>query len=213
MQNRIEMEKSYIGSIITKYSRDKFPPLFNVTEDFLSVDIKYPTIIIGLDNAREYIHDFSILRKSYENDTLWWTYKKTERRYEFENDMEKFYRFCIEKYLSRTPYYYLDIARYRYNDIKRIIEWINSETEKICFQTTESKFIFIYDTKLNIVFGLSLTLCEYCGVNRKKIISRIKKNPQNVFIYNTSFIDREIHNIIGNNTHYILPLAKIFSNN
>jgi hypothetical protein len=61
-----------------------------------------------------------------------------------------------------------------------------------------------------MVFGLSLTLFEYMGVNRKKIVSLVGRNRNNIFIHNTGFMDGEIRGVVGYNTHYILPLASVF---
>lgn len=204
------MQKKYIGNIVTSYDKSKFPQFFNIIKRFDEKIDNLPTLIIGLNEAKEHIDNFSIIKKQYSDNLLWWTYRKTERKYEYDNDIEKYYDFCLRNFLSDVVYFYLDIGRYRYKNIKKLLQWINSPTEKLCFLTRDSNFLFIYDTSMKIVFGLSLTLCEYMGINRKKVVRKVKHNRKNIFIYNTDFINSEIRQIIGNNTHYILPLASIF---
>jgi hypothetical protein len=190
-------DRKYIGNIVTGYSKDKFPKFFNVVKSFDEVDNSVPTLIVGLESAREKIEGFSIIKKSYSSGMLCWTYKKTERKYDFDRDTDAFYRKCLEKVLSDVEYRYLNIPSYRYSELKRIYSWVKGKTKKLCFLTRDSNFLFIYDTGRKMVFGLSLTLFEYMGVNRKKIVSLVGRNRNNIFIHNTGFMDGEIRGVVG----------------
>ena len=203
--------QNFVGNILTAYSKDKFPKLFNVVKERDDLISGIPTMVIGLNEARWYIADFSILQKSYRNNTLFWTYKKTERRYEYEDDIEAFYKLCINSVLEKIKYMYLDLTSYHYTNLKKTIKYLASNSEKLCFQTRNSNFLFIYDEGLNTVFGISLQTLEYAGISRRKVLHRIKQNKNNRFLYDTSFITQELRSVIGNNTHYILPLYKYFS--
>ena len=107
-------------------------------------------------------------------------------------------------------YSYIDIIGYSFSRIKKLIQYINSDDKKICFVTKDSKFIFIYSEKYNVVWGLSLTLCEYIGVGKQKILSKIRKNKNNRFINNIGLISEDIRKKIGENTHYLLPTYLYF---
>lgn len=202
--------KIYLGNIVTAYKRENFSLFFNVVKDMEEVIDGVPTLIIGLENARNGIENFTILNKRYNNDMLWWTYKKTERKYEFDDDIVSFYNFCITTFVEKYKYVYIDIPKYRYNRLKKLINYINSPIDKICFQTRENNFLFIYDSELKTVFGLSMTLLEYIGIEKAKVIKKIKANRKNRFLYDTSFLDQGLRKVIDNNTHYILPLAEVF---
>lgn len=202
--------KKYLGNIVTAYKREKFSPFFNVVKDMQETISGLPTLVIGLENARNEIDGFTILNKHYNDNMLWWTYKKTERKYEFDEDIVSFYDFCTNSYLEKYRYVYIDIPRFRYDRLKKLINYINSPIDKICFQTRDNNFLFIFDTSSNNVFGLSLTLLEYIGVEKGKVIKRVKANRMNRFVYDTSFIDQRLRGVIGANTHYILPLAEVF---
>ena len=67
--------------------------------------------------------------------------------------------------------------------------------------------MFIYSEMYNTVFGISLEMCEYLGVNKQKVIKLVKNTE---FIHDTKFISNEIRKVIGSNTHYILPLYTYF---
>lgn len=202
-------EKRYIGNIVTSYSADKFPKFFNVVKECSDQIDGIPTIVIGLEEARKCIEGFSILKKKYDNGDLWWTYKKTERKYEFDVNIKDFYDFCFARFFKNIQYFYLDIPKYRYNTLKKLLKWIREDSYKLCFLTRESNFVFIYDMEAKVVFGLSLTLMEYMGVERRKVVQLIRSNKYNHFVYDTSFLTPETRMAIKDNTHLILPLASI----
>ena len=112
--------------------------------------------------------------------------------------------------LSDVEYHYLNIPSYRYSELKRIYSWVKGKTKKLCFLTRDSNFMFMYDPEKKNVFGLSLTLFEYMGINRKKVVGVVRGNKNNIFIHDTGFMDGEIRGVVGYNTHYILPLASVF---
>ena len=205
-------EKKKIGNILTSYSPLKFPKVFNVTKNKGELILGIPTLVIGLEESRTYIGEgFSILKKVYNNNTLFWTYKKTERRYEYEDDTEIFYRKCLSSVFDKLVYQYINLPLYRISSIKKTICFIDSQERKLCFLTRNSNFLFIYSEKYSTVFGISLSTLEYCGIPKKKVISIVKRNKSNRFIHDTSYISPELRQIIGDNTHYILPLYDYFA--
>jgi hypothetical protein len=82
--------------------------------------------------------------------------------------------------------------------------------KKLCLLTKDSRFIFIYSEKYNTVWGLSLSLCDYIGICRKKVAKRIRENKNNIFMNGISFSDGDIRKIIGDDTHLILPALSYF---
>ena len=199
-----------LANIVTKGRKSDFSEIYNVVSSCEGIDVNLPTLYIGLATAKKCIENFSILQKHYKEQNCWWTFSKTERRNDYLNDIEKFQEYVILDALKSVKYEYVNFIRYKRSRIANFIKYIYSSTEKICFFTRESNFLFIYDTKLKTIFGLSLTLCEYCGVNKSKIITKIKSNTNNVFINGISFLNSDIKRIIGSNIHYILPLYCYF---
>ena len=199
-----------IGNIVYDGKSNGFGNLFNVVSDYSLIDNKLPTLIIGYERASEIIDGYSILKKEYNNGMLRWTFSKTERRNDYTKDLEVFKEYCIMRNIKNVKYLYIDFLKYGYNKIKRVIEYINSNDKKLCFVTRNSNFVFIYSERYNVVWGLSLTLCDYIGVDKQKVLNRIRNNKNNHFIKNIGLISEDIRKKIGENTHYLLPTYLYF---
>lgn len=199
-----------LANIVTRGKKDDFSGIYNVVNSCDGIDVNLPTLYVGLNNAKKCIENFSILQKYYKEQNCWWTFSKTERRNDYFDDIEQFQETVILTTLSKIKYEYVNFLKYSKRRIVNFIKYIYSDSDKVCFLTRSGSFIFIYDVKLKIVFGLSLTLCEYVGVDKNKVISKIKSNKYNEFINNTSFLNSDVKHIIGNDTHYILPLYCYF---
>lgn len=200
-----------IANIVTNEKNTHYGDIYNVVNSCEYIDTVLPTLYIGLNIAKKCIDNFNILEKHYPSQNCWWTFSKTERRNDYINDTINFQEYVILNALNKIKYEYVNFISYTLKRFKNFISYIKSNNEKLCFLTRDSNFMFIYDIKLKRVFGLSLTLCEYCGVNRHKIIEKIKSNVCNKFVYNTSFLTVDAKKIIGNNTHYILPMYEYFA--
>lgn len=199
-----------IGNIVTSETDKQRFGLFNVVEDCGLIDNSLPTLIIGFDKAKRCIENFSILNKSYNDGMLQWTFGKKERRKDHNVDIEHFTEYCILHNVQKVKYKYIDIINYDLSKIKKLISYIKGTDVKYCFITKNANFIFIYSKRYNVVWGLSLTLCEYLGIHKQKVISLIKKNQYNNIINDISIINDDIRKRIGNNTHYILPIYQYF---
>ena len=194
-----------IGNIVTKSKKNTFGDIFNVVKTYSDIIEGIPTLIIGIDDARKYIEGFNILQKQYGK--VWWTFKKTERNCEYEDDIIKFYNYAVLHEMEKTKYIYIDLARFSLSSIKKTINFLRNRTKKYIFITKNSHFMFIYSEMYNTVFGISLEMCEYLGINKQKVIKLVKNGE---FIHDTKFISNEIRKVIGTNTHYILPLYTYF---
>ena len=197
------MEK--LGNIVTSSKQNTFSEIFNVVNSYDDIIQGVPTLIIGWENAKKYIPQVNILTKRYDN--IWWTFSKTERRCEYEDDIMEFFKFTILSRMNKIKYVYVDLVNFRLNSIKKMISFAKGSTHKVVFLTRNKNFMFIYSKQYETIFGISLTLCEYLGIYRNKVI-RLVKNGE--FIHDTSFIDGDIRKVIGGNTHYILPLYEYF---
>lgn len=200
-----------IGNIITSGSGKKFPKIFNIGKTFGDIDASLPTLIIGLHETKALLGKrFSIIERR-PKDKLWWTYKKTERNYEYEEDMTDFYRHCLQMKLGKIQYRYVDITTYGYTKLKSFINYTRNKKNKICFITRDRNFVFIYVPTDSVVLGLSLNLLDYCGIPKDKVLKRLKTNKSNNFMKDTSFIDGTMREVIGHDTHYIPVLSHLFS--
>ena len=121
-----------IGNIVTKSKKNTFGDIFNVVKSFDDIIKDIPTLIIGFEEAKEYIEDFNIIDKQYGD--VWWTFKKTERRCEYEDDVIKFYNYAILHEMEKTKYVYVDLINFSLNSIKKMIKNMYSlpETAILC---------------------------------------------------------------------------------
>lgn len=190
-----------IANILANNKKNPFGEIFNVVQVYEDLMVGIPTLIIGLENAKKYIDGFNIIDKQYGD--VWWTFKKTERRCEYEDDIMAFYNYAILHEMEKNQYIYIDILNYGYNKAKKILNFFNSSDKKYVFLTKNSNFMFVYCEKYNAVFGLSLELCEYLGYEKNRIY-KLMRNCE--YVKNTKFIIPEIKKAMGYNTHYILPL-------
>lgn len=190
-----------IGNIVTKSKKNTFGDIFNVVNSFDNIIEGIPTLIIGFDDAKQYIEGFNVIDKQYGD--VWWTFKKTERRCEYEDDIIKFYNYAILHEMQKTKYVYVDLINFRYTSIKKMIKFLGDNTKKYVFLTRNSNFMFIYSEIYNTVFGISLELCEYLGINKQRVYKLLRNQE---YVHDTKFMGNDIRKVIGSNTHYILPL-------
>lgn len=198
-----------VGNILANRRPPGFGPQFNLIHNIDEADKSVPTLIIGLDEATKLIPDFSVLNENYDDGMLWWAFAKTERRSEHEDTVQRFRSHALKLALSGIRYEYVDFICYSLDRVKSFIRFMDSPKRKTVFVTREGRFAFIYCADYSVVWGLSLTLCDYIGVNHKKVISRIRSNPSNEIIADTSFMDSAMRRMVGDDTHYIAPLYNI----
>lgn len=194
-----------LANIVTSAKPTSFSEIFNVVKSYDDIIDGLPTIIIGWGKAKDIIPNVDILNKRY-GDT-WWTFSKTERRCDYEEDIVSFYEFSVKTLMDKIKYVYVDFVNYRLVSIKKMVKFLKDASHKTVFLTKGNNFMFVYSKKYNTVFGISLSLCEYVGIERKKVIRLVRNG---YFIKDTSFIDNDMRRIIGSNTHYILPLCEYF---
>lgn len=197
-----------LGNIVDINENNKYDPMFNRVSSYSDIIESIPTLIIGMDSAKEILSDFSILNRL--NGDVWWTFSKKERRSDNVEDIRKFKEKVLKIYLSKVKYEYVNFTCYPIDKIKKFIRYMNGGDKKLCLLTKDSRFTFIYSEKYNTVWGLSLSLCDYIGICRKKVVKRIRENKNNIFMNGISFADGDIRKIIGDDTHLILPALSYF---
>lgn len=197
-----------LGNIVDESAKTVYDVIFNKVSSFDERDKSLPTLIIGMDLAKSVITNFSVLNRG--NGNLRWTFSKTERRSENTNDLINFKKYCIERFGERFRYKYVNFTCYPLSRIKKFVAYLYGDDEKVCFLTRDSRFVFIFSEKFKTVWGLSLSLCDYIGVNRKKVIGKMKQNIHNMFINGVSFSDDGIRSIIADDTHLIPVLLHYF---
>ena len=201
MQNKL-------GNIVDRNDKTLYDDIFNKVSSYRMIDPSLPTLVVGIDLAKSIIPDFKMMNRG--SGDLRWTFTKRERRSENAEDIIKFKTYCIGNFTKSFRYEYVNFTCYPFSRIKKFINYIHGSDNKVCFLTKDSRFIFIYSERYRTVWGLSLSLCEYIGVNKKKVMDKIRSNKNNHFVNGVSFADNDMRNIIGNDTHLIPLLLHYF---
>ena len=195
------MEK--LGYIVSKAKILDLKGFVEQVDDISLANSTKPILIIGYAEAKDYAKEsgkeFDILNKSLDKN-LFWTFKKTESKIDFEKDIIDFYNYIINNIIYNINYYYINIYKLKHNKIKKLYNIINSKNKKYIY-INSGMIYFLYENKT--ILGLSLNMLKYAGINPNKIINKIKSNTSNI-IYDDDFpLAMELKKEIGNKKYAI----------
>jgi hypothetical protein len=157
------------------------PEDFNIVKSSSDLIDGLPTLIVGYDYVNKHYHDFDITNIKLEPN-LYWTFKKTEKRDKFEEDLRWFIRKVYEDLTDKLIYLFVDPIQHKPKTLRKIVKKILSLNDVITYQHNE--MFYVYSD--NLIFGIDLKLLKYLGFNTDKIKEKIK-SISNVFL-----IDDEI---------------------
>ena len=200
-----------IGNIIVSSPNSKVDDCYNKFLSLSNVDNNLPTMIIGLKNAKQNIENFSIFKKEYRNNMLWWTFSKTEKRSDYDKDMQNFYEVCINNIINNIKYYNININELTYSKIKKLIKYIKNNNKKI-YYIDNNKFVFIYDIeKTKNIYGISLNTCAFYGISKEKILKLIVSNSKNEQIKNFYEIPNKVRRMVNDEIPNEMFLLEYFN--
>jgi hypothetical protein len=173
----------YVGNIVTPL--DLKEDHFKICDRLESIDNLLPTLIIGWGKTKELFNDkVSILHKQIDNN-LYWTFSKSERKVEYENDITIFKNICYDNFGNDIHYVYIDPFYTKLKTIKKILRKIYSLKESYSF-ISSTNMLYIFGD--NVIFGVDLNITEYIGIPTEKIINRVNR------LYESNLIENEIFN-------------------
>jgi len=157
-----------IANIVTTQST-------NVSEDFNVVGSMdeiihgLPTLIVGFDYVNKHYPDFDIMEREVEPN-LYWIFKKTEKRDDFETGMYWFTKKVYSDLTQEISYIYVDFIQYSQKTLFKIVRKILNIENKISFIFGD--MVYIYGE--NIIFGVDLKLLKYMEFDVDKLKLRIQ---------------------------------------
>jgi len=203
----------YIGNIVVSSPNFKVDNCFNKCLNMSTIDITLPTLIIGLSNAKNLIDNFKILQKKYNNDMLWWTFSKNERRIDFDKDILEFHNYCINKIISNIEYHNVNYVDLSYTKCKKLIKYIKNKKKKE-YYIDKNKFIFLYDIENSVnskkIYGFSLSTAAFFGIDSRKILKILENNEKNYKIKNFYSIPNNIRVLINDDIPSEMVLNEYF---
>lgn len=157
---------------------------FNVVKSMDEIIHGLPTLIIGFDIAVKNFPNLDVITRKAD-DNVYWTFKRTEKRDIFEEDVYNFTRLCYSSLVSNLTYYFIDPFFLTTKSIKKIIKKIHSLYNPVIYRYND--MVYIYGEKL--IFGLDLSLLEFIGLNKDKILLKLSKIGQVFLSENQIFIE------------------------
>lgn len=191
----------YIANIVTS-SKIDVSCYFFVTSDFSLIDESIPTLIVGWEKVRSLFPKQNILEHKI-SDTIFWTFSKRERRYQYEQDMSWFINKISEDIINNLNYTFFNYLLSSQSRRDNFIKYIN---ETPCSLYYNSRFLYIYVIPKSITIGISLNDLSYLGINISNFIQSLNKSNNNIVCDNLNCIDSETFSLIKENTKIIAYL-------
>jgi hypothetical protein len=155
---------------------------FNVVKTMDEIIHGLPTLIVGYDLVNKLYPDFDITNILVNGD-IYWTFKKTEKRDKYEEDLAWFTSKVYKNLTDNIPYIFIDPIQDKPKKLKKIIKKIHTIKNIITFIDVD--MVYIYGE--NMIFGVDLKLLDYIGFNVDKIKLKIKK-ISSVFLDNKEIL-------------------------
>jgi hypothetical protein len=117
------------------------------------------------------------------------TFSPKERKVDYDNDLESFFKKCYSKMGEDTHYIYVDLIHDSKKKIKKIIRKIYSlENPKVYIH--KGRMVYLYAE--GMIFGIDLEIVDYLGIDRGKVITKLHN------LSGCRSIDTEIFNKYSN---------------
>ena len=160
-------------------------------------DSTKPILIVGWDNAKQF-EGYNILDRKL-SEGVFWTFSRAENRYEFENDLKKFYSYLFDNITKFIIYKYIDIYKLKYSKLKELYRIFISKERKNIYISND----MMYAVRDGIILGVSFPMLEYCGISREKVLKKIKENRSDGIIYDNSKDVIKLGRFLGNKKYAI----------
>lgn len=187
----------FLGRVITKSKKVPVVDFVEVTtQKVLTNDV--PTLVIGKSVADEIFgaENVKVLDKNISENVMW-TFLKTERRVDYEKDVEKFNQEVIRNLRKSVQYKYFNIFTESFDLSKKFIDFLYKNKRKKHIYKY-GHHLYIYPEGTNVVYGLSLESVEYIGKDIGEVMEKIKKNANNFVFEDDNFISSRMARRINN---------------
>jgi hypothetical protein len=186
----------------TNINIDKY---FNVVETLDEIVQGLPTLIIGWDIVKTINPNADFVDKKI-SEEIFWTFKKTERRDIFEEDLYNFINYSYTKLIKNINYTFIDLISYSESELKNTFKLIKNMNDVVGYKYKNMLYIY---TK-NTIYGVDIKLIEYVGYDVNEILSKII-SYFDVFLENEQILIeyKDIIDVLNNEVKYIPYLYSI----
>jgi hypothetical protein len=187
-----------VGNIVThgNINVDKY---FKVTNSLDDIIVNKPTLIVGWDIVKTINPDVDFIDKKL-SENIFWTFKKTERRDIFEDDLYNFTEYCYGLLVKDISYQFIDLIQLNDNELKNIFKLIKNSKNVIGYLYNQMLYIYAEKT----IYGLDLNLLTYMGYSTINTLSKIKSYCS-VFLDNKEILIeyKDVIDMLNNEVKYV----------
>lgn len=193
-----------VANIVTN-SNINIDKYFNVVGTLDEIVQGLPTLVIGWDIVKTINPDADFVDKKI-SEEIFWTFKKTERRDIFEEDLYNFINYSYTKLIKNINYTFIDLISYSESELKNTFKLIKNMNDVIGYKYKNMLYIY---TK-NTIYGVDIKLIEYVGYDVNEILSKII-SYFDVFLENEQILIeyKDIIDVLNNEVKYIPYLYSI----
>ena len=178
---------------------------FNVVSSMDEIIHGIPTLIVGFDVVNKLYPDFDITERQVEPN-LYWIFKRTERRDDFESGLRWFINKIISDLSKEISYVFVDIMQYKPKTLCKIARKFLKMEKKFSVQIND--MIYIYGE--NIIFGVDLKLFRFAELKTDKLKNSIQaKSTVFLGVDDILIEDKNIINELGIQIRYLPYLLSI----
>lgn len=188
----------FVGNIVThsNINIDKYFKVVNSLDDIID---GLPTLIVGWDIVKSIDPNTDFIEKKL-SENIFWTFKKTERRDIFEDDLYNFTEHCYSLLIKDIDYKFIDLIQLNQNELKDTFRLIKKSENVIGYLYDKMLYIFVEKT----IYGLDLTLLKYMDYNTEDVLCKIKS-------YCSTFLDnkeilieyKDVIDMLNNEVKYV----------
>lgn len=194
----------FVGNIVThsNINVDKYFKVVNSLDDIID---GLPTLIIGWDIVKNIDPNVDFINKKL-SDNIFWTFKKSERRDIFEDDLYNFTEYCYKLLITNIKYTFIDLIQFSKSEIKDTFRYIKNSEKVIGYLYNNMLYLYIEKT----VYGLDLNLLKYMDYNLDETLSKIKTYCS-VFLDNKDILIeyKDVIDMLNNEVKYVPFLYSI----
>jgi hypothetical protein len=143
---------------------------FNIINSIDNIISELPTLIVGINNAKNYTDKISYLNRKI-NENTFWTFTKVEKRDLFEEDLFHFIEFSYNNLLKQIKFEFIDLILSDTEKINLTFKNISSSEKVITFHHLNIVYVYIKNT----IYGFDLRQVEYIGKSIDKFMDKIKE--------------------------------------
>lgn len=186
----------------TNINVDKYFNVVNTLDDIIQ---GIPTLIIGWDIVKTINPEADFIDKKLSDD-IFWTFKKTERRDLFEEDLYNFINYSYNKLIRNIKYEFIDLIQYSESELKVTFKKIKNSKNVIGYKYQNMLYIYVD----NLIYGVDIKLIKYIGHDTESTLNKII-SYLNVFLEKEEILIeyKDIIDVLNNEVKYIPYLYSI----